>query len=193
MKNTFCRSAFPVLVVVALLVPASPAAAEYLIPPENSAATQYTEAIPTSGGRRDAERDDARGDRDPKEVLGNRNAQRLEGEGPSGRELAEFAATTAPATGSAAVSGGAGDSDDDGGATGGAKGSGRGGPGSGLGEAAPSGSSPLSEVIEQATGSSSSGQLGPLLPLLILAALAWAVWYALRQRGGAGGPRSTRL
>lgn len=187
MNKTPFRSALAALVGVALLTAPAPAAAEYLIPPGNSAATQYTEAIPTAGGRRDAERDDARGGkkRAPREVLGPRTTRELNAEGPAGRAVAEFAAETAPETSS--QDGGEGS----GAATGGGNGGGGGGTGSndrggatgggGLGAVGTSGSG-LGEVIAQATGTSSSGGLGLFLPLLIVATLAWAGWFALRHR-----------
>ena len=49
----------------------------------------------------------------------------------------------------------------------------------------PGGSSGLSEVLGQATGSSSSGEMGLLLPLVIVAAVLGAIAYAVARRRGA--------
>lgn len=171
------------------VLPTGAGAAPY-VPPGNSAATQYTEAIPTAGGPK------ASGGkaRSPGKVLGARNAAKLEARGPAGHAAAALAAATAPATipiltsdSSAAPHGGSGG--------GGAQNAGPGHanpPGEGSGRAiarggqpseaqSPSGSSGFGEVIGQATGSS-SGQLGLLLPLLIVAVAIWSVAYLLRQR-----------
>lgn len=178
------------LLATAIVVAALPAgaAAEYFVPPGNSAATQYTETLPTAGGHRDSEKT-GKGNRSPVDVLGKRNAQRLRQQGAEGRQVAEVVAATAPATEAEAEAqpappvergGDDGPSDEprtsdgrepDEAATGAA----RGGPG-------PSGSSGLQEVLAQATGVSSSGQLGPLLPLAIVAAAAWALAFLLRKR-----------
>jgi hypothetical protein len=171
--------------IVGLALPAA-ASAEYLVPPGNSAATQYTEALPTAGGHSDAEKPNDKQSRAPSEVLGPRNARQLEDQGTAGREAAEFAAETAPADGVAPrqdtngsdKSRGGQDEEEDGpgkdkeGGTVGAGNRGGGGP---------SGSSGLGEVAAQATGSS-SGPLGLLLPLAIAGAVAWAFWFVLRQR-----------
>ena len=182
---------------VAIAIFALPAAAagEPVVPPENSAATQYTEALPTGGGSKDAGKV---GDRDkvkPAAVLGADKAKKLESHGKEGREVAEVVAATAPSPAPAPppspAPGGSGD---------GAKATqGSGGASQaklGDNEAVtplsagpsvrqvdiPAGSSGLGEVLAQATGSSSSGQLGALLPLLIVAALAWALAFLWRQR-----------
>lgn len=173
------------LATVAILAVSAPAQAEYLVPPGNSAATQYTETYPTAGGNKDPEK--ATGERAPKEVLGSRNARRLEAQGEEGRAVAEVAAETAPDTEPAATGGeGRGDENDkgesrnedsDAPSPGGAGGSG----GSSDSEG-PSGSSGLGEVLAQATGSSASGGTGLLLPLLIVGGIAWAIAYLLRLR-----------
>lgn len=179
---------------VALIALAFPAAAtaEYLVPPDNSAVTQYTESLPTPAGSRDSERGEQE-TRTAREALGKRNARRLEREGEDGRAVAAFAAATDP--GAEAGEGVADEGESE--ASGGAAGRGGDGNGSGAtgGAAAanggvtadqPSGSSGLSEVLGEATGTSSSGQLGLWLPLILLATAAWAVGYALRQRQQAG-------
>jgi hypothetical protein len=174
-----------VLVTAIATIGASPAAdAEYLVPPSNSAATQYTESIPTAGGRRDAERGNSLGGGSPREVLGSRNAQRLEAAGPAGRAAAELAAATAPqpaASGDAPATDGPGASGKPSRAGGGGEAPGSGAKGAAASDE-PSGSSGFSETVSQALGSPSSGELGLLLPLLIVGALCWSLWYALRQR-----------
>jgi hypothetical protein len=199
------------LLTGALLAPlicalfASAAAAE-IVPPGNSAASQYTEAFPTPGGERETD-DREKGRAVPGKALGAGNAKRLESKGEDGKAAAEFAAETAPA--SAAPSSQDGDSGsgggDDagqqaggGGATGGG-GSGSGGDGAGEGSSGaanagnvtavaaggaagePSGSSGFSEVLGSATGSS-SGELGWLLPLIVIGAVVWSLIYLWRQR-----------
>jgi hypothetical protein len=157
------------------------AAAEYFVPPSNSAATQYTETLPTAGGHHDSEKG-RKGHRSPKDVLGKRNAHRLDKQGAAGREVAEVVAATAPPTEAgepqpaAPIDRTSEDRDrrekrerppaETGGA---------GGPG-------PSGSSGLGKVLGQATGVSASGQLGLLLPLAIAAAAAWALAFLMRKR-----------
>ena len=150
--------------LTALALPAAAAAAE-LIPPGNSAANQYTEAYPTGGGPKTT-----RGETPtPEEALGERNAGRLEAQGPSGGEAAAVAAATSP-----------------GGSIPAGRGSDAGSPGGadarrgGLAED-PEGSSGLGQVVEEATGTS-SGELGLWLPLIIVAVIAWSIGYLLRQR-----------
>jgi len=174
------------------------AMAETVVPPGNSAATQYTEGFPTAGGNAKAN-SGINGDASPAKVLGSGNAKKLESKGAVGHEVAELAAETAPAPVSeehgsptkpthhhrhhANANGGSNGSTGGGGA-GGGKGGG-GGSGSGQGEGggvnAGSGSSGLGEVLSQATGSS-SGQLGLFLPLIILGTVIWSLTYLWRQR-----------
>ena len=83
--------------IVLLALPMA-AGAEYYVPPGNSAATQYTEALPTAGGDRDAAKGKSKAEqRSPAKVLGSRNARRLEAQGPAGRAAAKLAAETSPA------------------------------------------------------------------------------------------------
>lgn len=176
------------------LFPAGAAAAE-LVPPGNSAANQYTETFPTAGGN--AEAKGKGGKATPNDVLGSGNAKKLDSKGKQGREAAAVVAATAPAAaGSASGEQGRGNgSSAEGGANGaGGSGNGQGGSGgvsaagggtesgSGSSVAADSdGSSGLSEVLGQATGSSSSGGIGLLLPLVVLASVIWAAVYFLRR------------
>lgn len=179
------------------VLPASAVAAPY-IPPGNSAATQYTEAVPTAGGPTAAGKSKQGKNKSPNKVLGAQNTERLDAHGPQGHAAAEVAAETAPSTieTPAAVNpepapkhrqpesnaGGQGSqgTKSDGGATP--------APKAGGVEISPQsaataggGSSGLGEVVSQATGSS-SGQLGLLLPLLIVGVIAWSIAYLLRQR-----------
>jgi hypothetical protein len=160
--------------IVVLAFPSTAVAAN-LVPPGNSAASQYTESFPTAGGQQQAGSGSHRGNRSPARALGARNARKLDAQGVEGRAAAEVAAATAP---SAAGGGGPGAAHGAGeqaptpaGGVGGAR------AGSGL----PGGSSGLGEVIAQATGSSSSGELGLLLPLLIAAAVIWSLAFLWRR------------
>jgi hypothetical protein len=170
------KRAFGILPAIAILAIPSTAPAEYLVPPGNSAATQYTEAYPTAGGNRDAKRDGKQQSRSPAEAIGEENARKLESSGADGRAAAEVAAATAPET----TGGGGSNSGGDGGA-GDRGGSGDSGGQSATGPADDDGSG-VSEVLGQATGTSSSGEIGLLLPLAILAAIAWALTYLWWQR-----------
>jgi hypothetical protein len=195
------RTVIGVLATAALLG-AAPAfaeeAEEQLVPPGNSAVNQYTEPLPTSKGDKDFEGDDRK--RRPARVIGARNAKRLEEQGPVGREVAEVTAETAPERSTVEVEG---EQDAEGAIRNGGGNSGGDADG-GDGYSAPadapqtgsaadpraaessvvaddvSGSSGISEVLAQATGS--SGQMGLLLPLLILGVLAWSIDFALRRR-----------
>jgi hypothetical protein len=188
---------------VALVVPAH-SLADYYVPPENSAANQYTESFPGAGGEKDGKRKSVT----PADTLGASNAKRLEKHSPAGKAAAEVAAETAPAP--VAADGGAGDSSEDtgGGAggtgnAGGGSGKGTGGPSSGTTSGAnggstssgggntavsqsakvdqPEGSSGLSQVLGQATGVG-DGNVGLWLPLVILLTLAGSIAYAARSR-----------
>jgi hypothetical protein len=181
---------------IAVLVFPLAAQAEYLIPPSNSAATQYTEAVPTAGGPKTSGSSKRHQAKSPGKVIGSGNVKKLDAQGPEGHAAAEVAAATAPSTiGSApgetkATSAQHGQSQQrQGGNGGGSVSNDQVSSGSGAQATNPSsqqqdsnGSSGLGEVISQATGSSSSGDLGLLLPLIVLAALAWSVAFVVRQR-----------
>ena len=172
--------------MAALCLPAAAAAAEP-VPAGNPAAIQYTETFPSAGGPRNAEGHQQGNGRKPAHVLGQRNTRSLESQGEDGREAARLAAETAPTevvSGAGSVSNGGkqahgnnagGDSQARGGGNsadgdgGGSTGSGRGGSG-------------LSEVLGQATGSSSGDGISPLLPLVIFGTIVWSLAYLLRQR-----------
>lgn len=185
-------------IAILLALPANVAVASY-VPPGNSAATQYTEALPTAGGPK-ATGESKRGKgRAPSKVLGKRNAQRLDSQGPEGQATAEVAAETAPpqidagggarpraaqagggASGQAIDGGSSSEHRDAGGVSNGSSAA----PGTAKSSPPQSstGSSGLGEVVGQATGASSSNPLGLLLPLLIVAVLIWSVVYFLRHR-----------
>ena len=198
------RTASGLLLAAAIaLVAAAPAVAEEapLVPPENSAVNQYTETFPTAGGDKDAHDHDG-GNRTPKKVLGEKNANKLEEHGAAGKATAELAAETAPlpvettiGTAPEATPPEAEESDESGtGAP--VRGNGGNPPSSGSGrDAAPAtntadtkvvvveagGSSGLSEVLGRATGSPQGG-MGIFLPLLLLGTIFWAIAYVARQR-----------
>jgi hypothetical protein len=179
----------PIFAAIAVLaIPAGAAAAPY-VPPGNSAATQYTEAVPTAGGPKATNNSKHRQGSTPDKVLGKGNAARLDAKGQVGREAAEVAAATAPApsgveTGSGGGSQGNGAAGtDDSHAQAGADSPNRQSDGATQAtDGGPDGSSALGEVASQVTGSSSSGGIGLLLPLAILAAVAGAIAYLVRQR-----------
>lgn len=176
---------------IAILALPSAAGADYYIPPENSAATQYTEAFPTGGGHREPGAGQDRS-RSPDQVLGERNARKLAAQGPQGEAAAEVAAMTAPPTPAAdqvtttepRSAGSKGGKP----ATGGSA-----QPSKPLPELPPptnassppiqpEGSSGLGEVAGQALGTSSAGSTGALLPLAFLGAIAWSFVYLTRKR-----------
>lgn len=158
------------LTAAAIAACALPSAAlASLVPPGNSAATQYTEAYPTAGGPTQTGRGGHGASRSPSHVLGARNTRRLAAQGAQGRAAAAVAAATAPSAETTAPGGKAA-----GQATPAGPGDAAGGNESRPSSGSPGGSSGLGEAIGQATGSS-SGELGPLLPLLIAATVLWAL------------------
>lgn len=135
------------------------ALAQRVVPPGNSAANQYTETFPTPGGSGLVT---GGSHRSPAEILGARNARRLEALGAEGQAAAALAAATAPIRRTAGGQSGSGND--------GAK----------AGE--PAGSSGLGEVIVHATGLSSTGQTGLLLPLVLVAAVVGSLVFLWRQK-----------
>ncbi|HEX8753246.1 MAG TPA: hypothetical protein VF731_07505 [Solirubrobacterales bacterium] len=200
------RIATATATIVASLVSAPLAAAEQVVPPGNSAATQYTETYPTAGGEAKQNGELNGGNQKPSQVLGQHTANALKSKGAEGEAVAELAAETAPVpvrTGSGegtegeGAHAGGGSHPHKGSSAGGGSGSGQGG-GGGAGGASeaqprpqsvsvpqPSGSSGLGEVLGQATGSS-GGQLGAVLPLLLILTVAWSIAYVWRQRRQVG-------
>ena len=168
MKTTALTTTLGLLAAMLLAASSPAASAAELVPPGNSAVNQYTETYPTAGG--DATEGGA-GKRSPAQALGDRNARRLEALGQDGRAAANLAAATTPARAEATR----GDDPSPGGE----------GPGTGRKDGAdtgPNGSSGLSEVLAQATGTSADGETGLLLPLTVLGAAVWAAAYAWRRR-----------
>lgn len=197
MKAPSTRLSLAAITIAALF--ATPAAAapveEAVVPPSNSAATQYTETFPTSGG--DKKTDQKPKHSSPAKVLGSHNAEKLERRGPEGRATAEAAAATAPTsipTSSTVHAPSTQGADSGNGAE--DRNNGNGGASaprqkSDAAEVAatapppatePSGSSGVGSAIGQATGLSSASASGPLLPLLIFATVLWALAYLWRQR-----------
>lgn len=194
------KSAIAVPVLIASLMFASAAvAAETVVPPGNSSVTQYTEAFPTAGGNAKSNTPLGGGGgkgKTPTQVLGSKNAQKLESKGPVGEEVATLSAETAPVSATptggggnthAAGNGGANNASHAGGkpagSTGGGEGNAASGPrpaGSTASDTA-SGSSGLGEVLGQATGSS-SGELGLFLPLILIGTVVWSLYYLRRER-----------
>jgi hypothetical protein len=177
------------------VMPAS-AAAEAYVPPGNSAATQYTEAVPTAGGPKATSHPKGGKSRTPDRVLGTHKTAKLDAQGAQGRAAAEVAALTAPSTVGAKTEANAAPGHGTAAHKDTQTGSGGVQPGSGSGsgdlsqsassghppQAVSGGSSAVGEVADQATGSSSSGQLGVWLPLLIAAVVIWSGAYVLRRQ-----------
>jgi hypothetical protein len=185
--------------VLAILVLPSVAVGETVVPPGNSAATQYTETFPTAGGNTKVNGSlggggsSHSGGRSPAKVLGSNTAEELESHGAEGRTVAALAAESAAGGeeegggGKKSGTGGGGGGSSGGSGNGGGKGSGGSAPDAGSGgngslaSEAPAGSSGFSEVLSHATGSS-SGEMGIFLPLVLLAAPLCALAYAWRRR-----------
>ena len=163
------------LLVAAMALAALPAsaAAEAYVPPGNSAATQYTEAVPTAGGPKATDHSKHGQSRSPDRILGAKKTAKLDAQGPQGKAAAEVVALTAPgavdSTAKATAASGHGSSGSPGGQAGSGGDQGGGGSGAGnLGQrvrsASPGhpvqtgsdGSSAIGEVAGQATGSSSA-------------------------------------
>lgn len=175
--------------VAALALPAL-AGAESVVPPGNSAATQYTETFPSAGGNVEANHGIGGGGSPAKHHLSPGTTHALESQGEDGRAVAALAGesptTTTGGSGSSgggghgskeARGGGSGSS----GSGGGPSGGGGGGGSSGSSAAGPAGSSGVGHVLSSAT-LSSSGETGIFLPLVLLAALFGSIVYAWRRR-----------
>lgn len=191
--------------VAALALP-SAGAAEYYVPPANSAANQYTESFPGAGGESGGKRKAAT----PGAALGAGNAKKLQSKGPAGKATAELAAETAPpqlvdqgsnggeGAGKTAGNGqtvdkgeeqGSGESGSGVAGTGGSSGGSSGGGGNAAANAQqPKGSSGLGQILGQATGAS-DGNLGLWLPLAIVLTLIGSIAYWVRMRNAQPGHR----
>lgn len=195
MRLHILRIALATALTVALVAPAH-SLAEYYVPPQNSAANQYTESFPGAGGEKGGKGKKAT----PADTLGARNAERLEERGPAGKAAAEMAAETAPSqlpttdaaggnegsgggTNTGAGTGGSGSGDTAAGANGGSTSSG--GSPNGVNNATkvdqPQGSSAVGHVVGQATGIG-DGNVGIWLPLAIVLTLIGSIAYAARSR-----------
>jgi hypothetical protein len=182
------RIALATALAVALVVPAQ-SLAEYYVPPENSAANQYTESFPGAGGEKAGKGKKAT----PADTLGSGNAKRLEERGPAGKAAAEVAAETAPsqlptgngANGDAEGSSGGGAGSGDSGSGGAAGANGGSAPAGDVGQSTkvdqPQGSSGVSHVLGQATGVG-DGNVGIWLPLVVALILVGSIAYAARTR-----------
>jgi hypothetical protein len=201
MKTPSTRLAPCLAAIAALAVaPATALAAKgEVVPPSNSAAAQYTETFPTTGGDK---KTDQGSKHSPAKVLGSKNAKKLQKQGPEGQAAAEAAAATAPAPVEAAPTAAApppqkedtgdGQGHKGGGQSGktggGSRAQKKGGNASNGGKAIdaatpqPAGSSGVGSALEQATGLSTSGQSGMLLPLVVLATILASIAYLWRQR-----------
>jgi hypothetical protein len=192
MESPAHKLLLPAAIAIAAVALPATAVAEPIVPPENSAATQYTEAIPTGGGQKDAGKSGNGKKRTPSSVLGSQKTKKLNAQGPQGHAAAEVAAETAPPPVEATSEAAAGPAPKSGEPApapshSAARGEPKAHAGNATSERAPrldasGGSSGLGEVLAQATGASSGGELGLLLPLLLLTTLIWALLYGLRQK-----------
>jgi len=147
------------LALSAMALSAGPAmAAPDTVPPDNSGAAQYTEALPGAGGDRPTKNlDKGRGGKAGGQVLNAKQKARLKALGKEGAEAAELA-------------------DANGGAAGDRQGGGA--------SSDPDGSSGAGEVLSTVTGSSDdSGGIDLLLVLLVALAVLAAVALVLVRRG----------
>jgi hypothetical protein len=181
----------------------STAQAASVVPPGNSAATQYTATFPTVGGEAQVN-SEIDGGGTPKHVLGHGKAEKLESKGPAGKAVAAVTAATAPrpvaqpkAAPEPAESSPHGHGKSAAGGSGKGGGGGSGGGSNGHAEdgsktqAAPGGvtgetleaggSSGFGEVLSQATDSS-SGRLGIFLPLILIGTVICSFAYLWRRR-----------
>lgn len=180
------RLATALLLALAMPTPAV-AMAQEAIPPGNSGVNQYRETLPAPDGGRPTV--DTR-PRSPSRVLGERDAKRLESYGADGRAAAELAAATAPIVAVVEERTGNGSRGSAAevieevrpGLPGGSPAS----PDAPVQAELTSASSPLGEVLGQATGVSSSGGIGVWLPLVLLLATGVAAGYALARRRARG-------
>jgi len=203
----FMRTAIGIAFLVAFAALSPVAAAETVVPPGNSAATQYTETFPTSNGEADVNKEIDASNLEPSKVLGKNKTHALESHGNDGKQVAIITAVTAPkpVTEEPVAEEPEQTSHSHESKPAPAKGNGDGGggkqahpaqgkPESGDAQAAhdasvrvaqPSGSSGVGEVIGQATGAD-SGELGLLLPLVLIGTVVVSFTYAWRQRREAG-------
>jgi hypothetical protein len=187
MRTRAIATAFSATALLGAVVLPAGAAADYYVPPGNSAVNQYTESFPGAGGETSGKN---KKDAVPAETIGAGNAKKLEEKGVNGREAAEVAAETAPPAdlyapandessqkpgkqphGGSNTGGGSAD-------VGGNSGGGQQSTGTQVSQ--PSGSSGLGSVLGQATGT--GGDIGLWLPLAIVLTVIGALAYRLRHR-----------
>lgn len=97
------RTAILAVALVVFFALPSFAEADQVVPPGNSAATQYTQAFPTSGGNvvsgtSIGQPNGGGGHKSPSKVIGKQTTQELESQGSEGKAVAELAAEGAPET-----------------------------------------------------------------------------------------------
>jgi hypothetical protein len=160
-----------------------------LVPPGNSAATQYSETLPGAGGEEAHQKSGSGGKESGSGEKGDvaagappvssETATELRALGPEGEAALSLANSSAPPRPAATGSDEKGEKGEEAvGATGGAGGGPSAGGGTGPGNG---GSSGVGEVLGGAAGTSSGG-LGFLQPLIIALVLVCAVAYAVRRR-----------
>lgn len=194
----FMKTAIGIASLLAFAALSPVAVAGTVVPPGNSAATQYTETFPTSGGEADVNKEIDASNLEPSKVLGKHKTQALENQGNDGKQVAIITAVTGPrsvapeptaeetdqgshhAKPKPTPSHGGGDPAHQSQTNSGA-GTGEGPSDPTVTVAQPSGSSGLGEVLGQATGAN-SGQLGLLLPLIIIGTVVASLTYGWRQR-----------
>ncbi len=189
LKTEICVAA----VVAAFSILPTTAPAAKVVPPGNSAATQYTETLPTSGGNAEVGGGNESKHQSPAKTLGSKTAKQLEERGPEGEAVADFAAETTPSSQSSAsrseAGSGGGKGSSGAGSQGGTESAGgvsaggakKAASAGGAAVSVPSGSSGFGEAVSYTTGST-SGEMGLFLPLILIGALIWASSHAWRSR-----------
>jgi hypothetical protein len=166
------------IALFALLIAVVPVAcaSAAIVPPGNSAATQYTETLPAAGGE-EAHRTNGQGEKAGKggeSAVPASTAAELQELGPEGKAALELAKAGAPKQSKHQKK-----KKDGATSPGSPPGSGSGGGGS----SASGGSSAVGEVLGGAAGTSSGG-LGFLQPLILATIVVIAGAYFLRRRRG---------
>jgi hypothetical protein len=139
---------------------------KYLAPPGNSAVSQYLEVVPSAAGPAPP-----RSGAKPSSTLSPAEQRKLAALGVEGRVLANVVAATTPPTANSALGTGLGSLSAAGIV-----------PARVHGRMAPSGGSPVSDVLAAATGHEVGGGLGILLPLMVAGGLTTAMAAALWRR-----------
>jgi hypothetical protein len=172
--------------LVAMLMPTTGTALAQNVPPGVSGANQYTETLPGPGGNNATGGGNSAGGgtdapKSATQTLGATNARKLEALGPEGKAAAELATETSSvesASSSGSKKAGGKGARQAGRASGGGTGS------STTGESSNAqGSSGVSQVLGQITGTggSDSGGMDWLLPLLIAASVVLAAVYVFAR------------